>query len=735
MVVKHPGRVLVVPAKDPLAPSNDSERALIEKLSQLPRDLILRELKDDLQTAIWIELATIPIYLFANYSIKRTERTGQDVRPIDLYANMAGSTIMSVVVEEMLHLALACNMLYAFGEDPQLYLHSPSPFPTPLAYHNPKGPPGPDGEDKVLIPLAKLSYEQLWHFLQIEYPAAENAPPEDRNWDTIGQFYSYIRCLIKSPQIRDSDFQVRGADAREFQIQPYNYSPNSIDTAYPKTAFDPWGLPNDTSPTTEHDRGGPIPASKAAVFSNAPDGHQESMPLLTIGSRVDALRAIETICDQGEGFAHERFDDDSEAEESHYYKFLTLQAQLEEYTRHTEHLPPLPEPPDPITPTITERDLEQVVANFPDNPTAIDYLSTYEDDPAGRVNYRPLADFCSGVYQYMLILTESIFKVRNTGADAASGQKLFFNRAMHRTMLWVLDGLATTMRGYELGDGHVLAPTFENVDLGSRSAAYANLMALAGALEEQPYADNIRYYVDLLKDVPDVSDLWGNADASVAQDEIAQDHGDSASRDEPTPGEPTPQPYPYSDVPRWPEKVGTQPPGHPLHACLGLNSCKGADRYGLEGHEDPLRPGVFTINDCAGQGYCSTTSDHNCHVLNDCRNQGGCGLYGTGDEMNRPARNECRGMGSCATPINAERFSTNGPNQGKSVWVRARQVFEEAWPETWQSVKGAPEHLGPAPAPFTDTGPPYLWISDGNTARDHMVACGSSGLSGAGGCS
>lgn len=629
---------------------------------------------------------------------------------------MAGSTIMSVVVEEMLHLSLACNMLYSLGVDPELYLRSPGPFPTPLAYHNPKGPPGPDGGDEVLIPLAKLSYEQLWHFLQIEYPASENAPPEDRDWDTIGQFYSYIRCLIKSPQIKDSDFQVRGQDSREFQIQPYNYSPNSIDTAYPKEPFDPWGLPSDSS-TSESERTKRPPANQAAVFSNAPDGNDDSMPLLTIGSRVDALQAIDTICDQGEGFAHERFDDAADAEESHYYKFLELQAQLEDFSLHTEHLPPLPAPPDPIQPTISHRELEEVVVNFPDNPTALGYLRIYVDDPAGRVNYRPLADFCSGIYQYMLILTESIFKVRNTGAEDAGGQKLFFNDGMHRSMIWILDGLATTMRTYELGDGHVLAPTFENIDLGPRENAYDNLMALAGALEEQPYADNIRYYVKLLEGVPDVSELWGGRPP------------------EPTNGEPTPEPYPYRDAPKWPFEIGTQPQGHSPHACLGLNSCKGADRFGLEGHEDPARPGVFEVNDCAGQGYCSTTTDHNCHVLNDCRNQGGCGLYGTGDEMNVPARNDCRGMGSCATPINAERFSTNGPNRGKSVWVRARQVFEEAWPDTWQSIQGAPEQLGPAPVPFTETGPPYLWISDGNSARDNMVACGSSGLSGAGGCS
>ena len=46
-----------------------------------------------------------------------------------------------------------------------------------------------------------------------------------------------------------------------------------------------------------------------------------------------------------------------------------------------------------------------------------------------------------------------------------------------------------------------------------------------------------------------------------------------------------------------------------------------------------------------------------------------------------------------------------------------------------------PETLGPPPALFAETGPTYLWISDDNSERGHMTACGSSGMSGAGGCS
>ena len=116
--------------------------------------------------------------------------------------------------------------------------------------------------------------------------------------------------------------------------------------------------------------------------------------------------------------------------------------------------------------------------------------------------------------------------------------------------------------------------------------------------------------------------------------------------------------------------------------------------------------------------------------------------------MNQPGDNDCRSLGSCATPINAERFSTNGPNQGKSVWLRARAVFEENWPASAPELLAAagerraspadqplPETLGAPAGLFAETGPTYLWISDDNDARGNMTACGSSGMSGAGGCS
>ncbi len=160
-----------------------------------------------------------------------------------------------------------------------------------------------------------------------------------------------------------------------------------------------------------------------------------------------------------------------------------------------------------------------------------------------------------------------------------------------------------------------------------------------------------------------------------------------------------------------------------LHACLGLNACKGHDRFGT--------------NTCAGMGACATSQAHSCHTLNNCRGQGGCGLYGTAEEQNRPGNNPCAWQGSCAVPINAERISTDGSNQGRSVWMRARAVFEERMQQAQRTFGEPPQQL--TTGVVTDTtvyntaeGPPAAWLDA--TMPGGYTACGASGLSGGGSC-
>src|SRR5436190_1750680 len=75
-----------------------------------------------LQQAIQLEHATIPTYLYALYSIKPD--SNKKIQQV----------LLSVVTEEMLHMALACNMLNAIGgspviDQPQFIPHYPGPLP------------------------------------------------------------------------------------------------------------------------------------------------------------------------------------------------------------------------------------------------------------------------------------------------------------------------------------------------------------------------------------------------------------------------------------------------------------------------------------------------------------------------------------------------------------------------------------------------------------------------------
>lgn len=136
-----------------------------------------------------------------------------------------------------------------------------------------------------------------------------------------------------------------------------------------------------------------------------------------------------------------------------------------------------------------------------------------------------------------------------------------------------------------------------------------------------------------------------------------------------------------------------------LHTCMGLNACKGHDYFGT--------------NDCAGTGYCATIQ-HACHVLNDCRGQGGCGLFGTTKEFCHPGENECAFQGSCGSPIPSSRYIAQGPNKGKSVWQLARKLFEK------RMAKVRRTH-GESPMPY---GPTLEWLGENVGWTD---SCGQAG--------
>ncbi|MGJ6969546.1 ferritin-like domain-containing protein [Streptosporangium sp. G11] len=140
-------------------------------MSPEPRIGTLDSLREHLQWAIELEHATLPPYLTALYSLD-PERNPEAVQVVG-----------SVFVEEMLHLALAANLLNAVGGRPRLDMPEMLPaHPRPL----------PHGDRSLELSLVPFGAEALEMFLRLEQPAPPGAPAEDDGYETIGQFYAAI---------------------------------------------------------------------------------------------------------------------------------------------------------------------------------------------------------------------------------------------------------------------------------------------------------------------------------------------------------------------------------------------------------------------------------------------------------------------------------------------------------------------------------------------------------------
>ncbi|MEV4109345.1 ferritin-like domain-containing protein [Nonomuraea sp. NPDC049695] len=216
-----------------------------------PRIDTLDSLREHLQWAIELEHATLPPYLTALYSLD-PERNPAAVE-----------VVSSVFVEEMLHLALAANLLNAVGGAPRL------DTPEMLPPHPRKLPHG-----DLELSLVPFGPEALEMFLRLEQPAPPGAPPEDDNYETIGQFYAAIE-------------------------QGLRYL---CETLGEKEVFS----------------GDPARQVSGGHFRHT------GGRLVAVTDLASALDALEEIVEQGEGTARSEVWDGDQDEVAHYYRFMEL---------------------------------------------------------------------------------------------------------------------------------------------------------------------------------------------------------------------------------------------------------------------------------------------------------------------------------------------------------------------------------------------------------------------------
>jgi hypothetical protein len=218
----------------------------------------LHDLRDHIEMAIAVEMSTIPPYLFAMYSIE-----DQSSEPALL--------LRSIVVEEMLHAALATNLLLAVGGTPDYqgtsYIFQ---YPGGLPHHVPP-------LELALAPCSENLIRDV--FMRIEQPETHGAPAEPDEFETLGQFYHALEIALGN---LSAEFDVFSNPQTDGQLgDPGFYSPVQFDA---------------------DDSGG----------------------LVEIRDLKTAIEAIEIIVHQGEGLSDDRWADPSHQELTHYHKLLQI---------------------------------------------------------------------------------------------------------------------------------------------------------------------------------------------------------------------------------------------------------------------------------------------------------------------------------------------------------------------------------------------------------------------------
>ncbi|CAE6460604.1 unnamed protein product [Rhizoctonia solani] len=169
-------------------------QAVFSNPTEPPDVWTLDALRQHCQTAMILETCTIPLYLYAMYSIDTS--AGSDEQA-------AAKAIRGIVKQEMLHMALAGNLLAALRGRPQLYgeVYAPK-YPSELLYEG------------VLMTLAPAHPSQIQNFVEIEQPVDDKVGEDSEiaavkllaQYESIGQFYESLKNLHDRPEIGDDIF-------------------------------------------------------------------------------------------------------------------------------------------------------------------------------------------------------------------------------------------------------------------------------------------------------------------------------------------------------------------------------------------------------------------------------------------------------------------------------------------------------------------------------------------------
>jgi hypothetical protein len=471
-------------------------------LFQLVDDVTTANLKQAMQQAIEIEIATIPVYLYTYYSITRvpnqetivqqiiedfkcadttckTEAELQEAAEklaleIMVFANKSGALIMSVAVEEMLHMSLSSNIKNALGKYgglPELVGKTPKHWPAYLPGHEPPFP----------INKGKMTLNQLYTFLLIESPLPVQ-PDLTRGataitYDTIGDYYQKIIDCIEN-NLTDADFD---GDAPQLINSKY-YSQNNIDTVY----YDEDHKPKFSN---EDDSGGLVHVNgvSSAIYamdeiveqgegaSKMMDGKKEVGDHLTADGKVVCPLDFDPLS----------YDDPSKGELSHFDKFLEIYCAIE---RKNHGL-------NSFLGTTDFDFTKYFVKDLPTNPSTTDYPE----------NIQKVTTLNNAIYTYIFVMAEGCYR------KAGHTQFEIFMFGIHKTMIWLLnvisDGMASNLTYKDAnGEEQRVAATFEDYDFSkSEDTPKEQIIALAKIAMNAKGTIINQGIMDIILDLPDVS--------------------------------------------------------------------------------------------------------------------------------------------------------------------------------------------------------------------------------------
>ncbi len=156
-----------------------------------PDDWTIEDLHEHLQHAVELELWTIPLYLSALYSIRGLDK----VKPKDY--PVSAKLLVSVAVQEMLHLELASNLCLALGHVPVFGRpHYDDPARIPFIHPDPAELP--ERLQGYVVGIGPLDRNQLKLFCTIEFPEVPGkiAWSDKDSYDSIGELYEALKIGI-----------------------------------------------------------------------------------------------------------------------------------------------------------------------------------------------------------------------------------------------------------------------------------------------------------------------------------------------------------------------------------------------------------------------------------------------------------------------------------------------------------------------------------------------------------